>query len=93
MSEVALPPAPFTPETLAVRWDCSPEVVRRLCRSGRLPCFTVGKGMYRIRQADVAEYEGRSSGLSEADNVLSGAKAAKSIVRPVPRIALLPARR
>jgi hypothetical protein len=31
----ALPPQPFTPETLAERGACSADQVRALCRAGR----------------------------------------------------------
>lgn len=86
-----LPPAPFTPETLAARWDCSPDAVRALCRNGRLPCFKVGKGMYRIRQADVVRYEACGSNSIGDGGTLSGGKAEKPNAGPfVPRIVLLP---
>ena len=57
MSDPVLPPVPFTPETLAERWDCSPEHVRTLCKQGRLRSFKIGRGMYRIPIDAVAEFE------------------------------------
>jgi excisionase family DNA binding protein len=52
-----LPPIPFTPETLADRWACSPNQVRALCRQGRLGHFRVGRGLFRIPQEAVIAYE------------------------------------
>lgn len=72
-----LPPPPFTPETLAERWQCSPANVRNLCRSGRLTHFTVGRGMYRIPVDAVEHYETGTSAVAPA------------LAAP-PRVALLP---
>lgn len=44
---------PFTPETLAERWQCSAETVRQMVRDGRLRGFRVGR-MFRI-PADVVD--------------------------------------
>ncbi len=55
MTNDALPPAPYTPESLASRWTCSPEHVRALCRAGRLRSFKVGRGMYRVLPDAVLE--------------------------------------
>jgi len=38
---------PFTPETLADRWDCSAETVRQLVKAGRLRGFRVGRMFMR----------------------------------------------
>jgi hypothetical protein len=64
MGEPALPPVPFTPESLAERWGCSADQVRALCRRGRLDHFTIGKGMYRIPQAAAVAFE--EAGLAAA---------------------------
>ena len=56
-----LPPMPFTPETLAQRWDCSPEHVRALCKTGRLDHFRVGRSLFRIPVAAVAAFEAASN--------------------------------
>jgi len=53
-----LPPIPFTPETLAQRWDVSADQVRKLCRKGTLQHFRLGKGIFRIPAAAVCAYEG-----------------------------------
>ncbi len=34
---------PFTPETLAERWECTPKHIRALTKRGELPHFTLGK--------------------------------------------------
>lgn len=47
---------PFTPETLAERWECSAETIRLMCRNGQLASFKVGK-MYRIPAASVDAHE------------------------------------
>lgn len=36
---------PFSPETLADRWDCSAEKVRLMCRNGELASFRLGNKM------------------------------------------------
>ena len=43
--------APYTPETLAERWQCSAETVRAMCRSGRLPS---GPDLARLRSRSFA---------------------------------------
>jgi excisionase family DNA binding protein len=47
---------PFTPETLAVRWDVSPTTVRNLCQAGELAHFRLGR-QYRIPAKTVEEIE------------------------------------
>lgn len=58
---------PFTPETLAKRWGCSPSQVRKLIRVGnhlgqKLRAFQIGHGLYRIPAEAVGEYERCGSG-------------------------------
>ena len=48
---------PFTPETLADRWQCSPRHIRNMIRDGRLPGFRLGGKLLRIRAGDVEEFE------------------------------------
>ncbi|WP_368502166.1 helix-turn-helix domain-containing protein [Salipiger sp. 1_MG-2023] len=48
--------SPYTPETLAGRWQCSPETVRQLCKANRLGHFRLGR-LYRIKPEHVEEYE------------------------------------
>lgn len=47
---------PYTPETLAERWSCTPDHVRRLCRRGGLTFFKLGKHI-RIPFDEVERYE------------------------------------
>lgn len=55
---------PYSPQTLALRWGCSPAHVRRLINSGVLPAFRLGI-LIRIRPQDVEDYECQGSrGLS-----------------------------
>ena len=48
---------PFTPETLAARWQCSPRHIRNMIHDGRLPGFRVGGKLLRVRARDVEEFE------------------------------------
>lgn len=47
---------PFTPETLAERWEVDAGTVRRMCRTGRIRSFRVGVA-YRINPAAVEVFE------------------------------------
>lgn len=47
---------PFSPETLAARWDCSAEKVRLMCRDGNLASFRLGK-LIRIPASEVDRVE------------------------------------
>lgn len=64
---------PWTPDSLAERWDCSAETIRSMCRTGRLPSFRVGT-QYRIRAEVVEDYECQSqeSGVSTDDSSSHG---------------------
>lgn len=91
MAEPAFPPRPFTPETLAERWDCSPEHVRTLCKQGRLRSFKIGRGLYRVPPDAVTEYEARAwnSGSTEDGGTPTGKKGQKRDDAPfVPRIVM-----
>ncbi len=48
---------PFTPETLAERWQCSPRHIRNMIRNGRLRGFRLGGKLLRIRARVVEEFE------------------------------------
>jgi len=50
---------PYTPETLAERWQCSAPHIYRLLNSGQLPGFKLGGKLWRVRAEDVEEYESR----------------------------------
>ncbi|WP_084094314.1 excisionase family DNA-binding protein [Brucella cytisi] len=47
---------PFTPETLAARWQCSAQHIRDLINRKKLRCFRVGR-LYRIPYDAVIDIE------------------------------------
>ncbi len=65
---------PFTPITLAKRWDCSPSHIRNMIRRGELKSFSLGRytrisatEVDRIEQCqDTASYSIEENGLSAA---------------------------
>lgn len=63
---------PYTPESLAKRWHCSPSQVRKLIRSGnhlgqKLRAFQIGHGLYRIPAEAVGEFESCGLGGIQTD--------------------------
>lgn len=65
--------APYSIRSLSERWDCHPDVVRRMIRSGALQSFRVG-ALIRIQAQEVERYECSGSVLqgTGADLSLSG---------------------
>ena len=53
---------PYSPETLAERWDCSAEKIRRMYHDGELAGFRLGK-LIRIPAAEVERYECQTTSL------------------------------
>jgi excisionase family DNA binding protein len=49
-----------TPAEIALRWRCTPQHVRALIRSGRLPGFRIGAKMI-VREADVERFLQRNA--------------------------------
>ncbi|WP_425287281.1 helix-turn-helix domain-containing protein [Pelagibacterium luteolum] len=47
---------PYTPETLAKRWNCSHQHVRDLVNAGNLQSFRAGR-LIRISRQAVVDYE------------------------------------
>jgi hypothetical protein len=47
----------FTPDELGAKWKCSPDVVRKLIRDGRLYGFNVGTKCWRISSTAVQAFE------------------------------------
>jgi excisionase family DNA binding protein len=47
---------PFSPETLAERWQCSPEKVRRMVKSGGVAAFRLDR-LIRIPASEVERIE------------------------------------
>lgn len=56
---------PYSPATLAKRWQCSAQLVRNMLERGDLSGFRHGK-MWRIPAAEVARYEGEPASPPEA---------------------------
>jgi excisionase family DNA binding protein len=48
---------PYTPKSLAERWECSPQHVRKMLADGRLNGFKLGNKMWRISTTEVARIE------------------------------------
>src|SRR5262245_92779 len=59
---------PYTPETLAAEWQCSPRHIRNLVNSGKLGAFRLGGRLLRIPQSAVEQYQCKNT-------VLDGSKA------------------
>lgn len=51
---------PFSPETLAERWGCSADKVRRMYRAGQIEGFKIGK-LIRFSAAAVEQFECQNS--------------------------------
>lgn len=62
---------PYSPQTLARHWDCSPKHIRDLCKAGELPFFTLGK-LIRIPAAAVEAYERGTLCGSDAEKTGTG---------------------
>lgn len=58
---------PFTPTTLAERWQCSERHVRNLIASGELRSFRLGGKLLRIRAEDVEAFECPTGGLPDSE--------------------------
>lgn len=58
----------YTPRTLAQTWDCSPDVVYDLLRTGKLKGFRVGRH-WRVSDEARLEYEQRKSDTAAATAV------------------------
>lgn len=67
MSEPINNGRPFSPESLAERWECSSRHVRSLLKSGGLHGFQLGGKLWRISAAEVGRFEG-----CQKDGDLSG---------------------
>lgn len=57
MTAPALPPKPFTPQSLAARWDCSAEKIRAMVRAGDLRAARLGPKLIRIPVSEVERIE------------------------------------
>jgi excisionase family DNA binding protein len=71
---------PYTPRTLADRWQCKPDLIYRMIGEGRLSAFKLGGKLLRIPAEAVEAYEAGEcltieSGGSRGSSSLSGRKA------------------
>jgi excisionase family DNA binding protein len=64
-------PRPYTPDSLAERWECSERHIRALVKKGELTCFRVGK-LIRISVSEVERYERGDFEFSGGNTALSG---------------------
>ncbi|WP_416236640.1 helix-turn-helix domain-containing protein [Yoonia sp. 72] len=56
---------PFTPETLAMRWEVSATTIRNMCQAGELAHFRPGGRLYRIPAQEVERIEACQKSASE----------------------------
>ena len=70
---------PYTPETLAERWECSPQHVRKMLADGRLKGFKLASRMWRISTTEVAKDEEDQCETLSSENI--GANSALSTPR------------
>ncbi|WP_370880000.1 helix-turn-helix domain-containing protein [Labrys monachus] len=54
-------PRPYTPETLAERWGCTPNHVRALIKRGELCAFRIGPRLLRIPVDAVKQFEEKNT--------------------------------
>ena len=64
---------PYTPASLAMRWQCSARTVTRMVDRGELPCFRIGK-LLRISVEAVENYEQCGSSGTETPSAPTGEK-------------------
>jgi excisionase family DNA binding protein len=58
---------PYTPESLAERWGCSPRHIRKMCKVGELPSFKLGGKLLRIRADVVEKFECQTGDLQDCE--------------------------
>ncbi len=74
--------APYTPETLADRWQCSARHIRNMVKDGRLPGFRLGGKLLRIGAGVVEEMEcGDSDDIGDSGQQSAGPDPAESVLR------------
>lgn len=74
-SPLASPP-PFTVDTLAARWCCSPGAVRNRIRAGEIRTFRIGV-LIRIPAAEVERIECVDAAAAGVGNAISAAHGQK----------------
>jgi hypothetical protein len=56
IDDLAVPAKPYSPETLAARWECSAEKIRQMYHRGELVGFRLGK-LIRFTAIEVERFE------------------------------------
>lgn len=74
-------PPPFSVNSLAERWECSPSMIRKLIKQGKLQHFRIGELM-RISQETVEAYERGAEGMATAVDHVADAHGALAIPDP-----------
>lgn len=62
---------PYTPVTLAERWGCSAEKIRRMCRAGELAKLPLGPKLIRIPASEVERFECQATESERTEESLS----------------------
>jgi excisionase family DNA binding protein len=70
---------PYTPESLARRWGCSPQHVRKMLADGHLKGFKLGNKMWRISSTEVAKIEDDQREKPSSESI--GANSASSTTK------------
>ena len=70
---------PYTSESLAERWECSPQHVRKMLADGRLKGFKLGNKMWRISTTEVEKIEEDQCEKPSSENI--GANSASSTTK------------
>lgn len=68
----------FKIESLAERWDCSPQHIRKMLADGRLRGFKLGGKLWRVSAEEVARVE-RGETAGEAETGTRGEPANENI--------------
>jgi len=59
---------PYTPESLASRWECTPQHIRKMLTAGRLRGFKLGEKLWRIAACEVDRIEAcQTSSLEDTE--------------------------
>ncbi len=89
MTAIARSEPPYTVDTLAKRWGCSPGMIRKRIKSGEIRVFRLG-ALIRIPNAEVERFESLNMGtdISAAESPSSATTATepdigRSLMRPI----------
>lgn len=60
--------AAYSVSSLAERWDCTPDVIYRLVRTGQLQAFRLGGKLLRVRVQEVERFESQTTASSPIED-------------------------